>query len=623
MTTHHDIELYPHNQETYEKIIEAWKTQNRVATVQATGTGKTFLILKCLFTYPNVNKVVLAPSNHILDQLSSKVDELPNTTLLTYSKLSFMSEEDIKQLDANMIVLDEFHRCGAEKWGEGVGKLIEIFPNAKILGTSATPIRFLDGERDMSDELFDGNVVTNLSLTEAIVKDILPMPTYVSALYTFDEEILNLKDKIDKSSNSDEEKENMYKEVEQLKKQLDKSKGISVILKKYLGNKTGKFIVFCRNKEHQCEMKKVVINWFKKAKIGEQIDTYTVYSGKTTNKKALEDFKSNKNNKNVRLLFTIDMLNEGLHVEDTDGVIFLRSTISPTLYYQQLGRTISVDNKEPYVFDFVNNFNSLSNGGFGSELRETVEKENKQRKAEGKEEFSLDDFVIYDDMQDVENLFDEIEGRLRDNWDVMFERYKSGERGKRGTKIGNWVANQRQLYKNKKLSLYKTEKLKSIGFHWNPDDIEWNLNYKLLLRFREDNGHCNVPRDYVSEGMNLGVWVSNQRQDYKSNQLLKERIDILCKIDFSWNVMNDLWNNNYRLLCKYKNKYGHVNVPVRYELDGIKLGVWVSEQRRSHKKNKIMQDRIDKLNAIGFQWEIGVGNNNPPKGGRTKRLQMV
>ncbi|MDY8021212.1 Helicase associated domain protein [Paenibacillus polymyxa] len=674
MTTHHGIELYPHNQETYDKIIEAWKTQNRVATVQATGTGKTFLILKCLFTYPDVNKVVLTPSNHILDQLSSKVDELPNTTLLTYTELSFMSKEAIQQLNASMIVLDEFHRCGAEKWGEGVNRLITAFPDAKLLGTTATPIRYLDGERDMSDELFDGNVVTNLNLTEAIVKSILPMPKYVSALYTFDEEIMNLKDKIDKSCNTDEEKEGFYKEVEHLKKKLDKSKGIPVILKKYLGDNTGKFIVFCRNKNHLMEMQNIVKGWFKKAKLGKSIDSYSVYTGKTEseNNKTIEEFVSNNDDQKICLLFTIDMLNEGLHVEDVAGVICLRPTTSPIIYYQQIGRALQVGSKEPFVFDFVNNFNNLGGNTFENDLREVVEKENEQRKSKGDSELSLDDFIVYDETHDVTELFNELEERLNDGWDAMYERYKNGERGKFKTKLGNWENSQRVNYKNGLLSTDRTIRLNKIGFIWHKRDNNWNENFELLkdyrnkwgdcevprsyeingvklgkwvntlrvflkrnklsqeridrlnsidfmwdtfndswiknfnllLAFKKENNHCNIPQTYLIQGVKLGLWVTGQRKDYKNNKLSQERIEKLKSIDFMWDPLNDLWDLNFNILSKYKSIYGDCDVVNHYEMDGVKLGKWVNTQRLAYRKNKLSLSRVDKLNSVGFQWDI-------------------
>lgn len=54
------------------------------------------------------------------------------------------------------------------------------------------------------------------------------------------------------------------------------------------------------------------------------------------------------------------MLNEGIHVDDVDGVILLRPTVSPIIYLQQIGRALSAGSeKTPVIFDLVNNFDSL------------------------------------------------------------------------------------------------------------------------------------------------------------------------------------------------------------------------------------------------------------------------
>jgi superfamily II DNA or RNA helicase len=93
--------------------------------------------------------------------------EPKNITFLTYARLMHMSEEEIKALAPTHAVLDEYHRAGAERWEGNVRLLLKTFPDMKVLGLSATPIRYLDNQRDMSDELFDGNVASEMTLGEA------------------------------------------------------------------------------------------------------------------------------------------------------------------------------------------------------------------------------------------------------------------------------------------------------------------------------------------------------------------------------------------------------------------------------------------------------------------------
>ncbi len=139
------IELYPHNQRTVANVYSMWETTNRVAVVQATGTGKSYIILKCLFDNYHQNKIVIAPSNYILDHIQSEASkDIPNTIMLTYAELTLLSQNEMEVLNPKIIVLDEFHRCGAEVWGSGVKRLLDAFPYSRILGTSSTPIRHLD-----------------------------------------------------------------------------------------------------------------------------------------------------------------------------------------------------------------------------------------------------------------------------------------------------------------------------------------------------------------------------------------------------------------------------------------------------------------------------------------------
>lgn len=96
-------------------------------------------------------------------------------------------------------------------------------------------------------------------------------------------------------------------------------------------------------------------NWFES--VNSNIDMYSVISTNkdSDNRNSIESFETS-NNDHLKLLFCVNMLNEGLHVNDIDGVIMLRPTISPIIYLQQLGRELSVGhNEHPLIFDIVNN----------------------------------------------------------------------------------------------------------------------------------------------------------------------------------------------------------------------------------------------------------------------------
>ena len=75
---------------------------------------------------------------------------------------------------------------------------------------SATPIRYLDRCRNVVEELFNGNLACDMSLSQAILDGILPMARYVCGVYSFQKDAESLNKKVAKSCNSDEEKKNYW-----------------------------------------------------------------------------------------------------------------------------------------------------------------------------------------------------------------------------------------------------------------------------------------------------------------------------------------------------------------------------------------------------------------------------
>ena len=255
MKTEPEIELYAHNISTYENVKRLWQEGNYVAVIQATGTGKSMLIAKVMSDFFGQKTLVLAPSRYILDQQKGKVPwAAQSTTFMTYAKVSHLTQQQIKNLDAELIVLDEFHRCGAEIWGVGVQRVLNAYVDSYVIGTTATPIRYLDDSRDMSDELFEGVVAANISLAEAIIKRILPAPTYVAALYTLGEEIEELREKLFKSNLSEEKKKKIEVEINQAAINWEKALGVPQILAKHLRPDINKLIIFCKDQNHLDEI---------------------------------------------------------------------------------------------------------------------------------------------------------------------------------------------------------------------------------------------------------------------------------------------------------------------------------------------------------------------------------
>lgn len=198
------IELYPHNQIAYDKLCDMLSQSDRACVIQPTGTGKFVIIAKLVQDNPDKRFLLLGTNDYMfIDQMDNLEKIAPgfhpdNLQFKTYSAAMVHARSEHATLQYDYIILDEFHHCGAPEWSKGVQWFIDGSPDAKLLGFSATPIRFSDDGRDMADEIFEGNIASSMQLEEAWLRGILPIPKYVIALYDAPKELGELKVSIEK-----------------------------------------------------------------------------------------------------------------------------------------------------------------------------------------------------------------------------------------------------------------------------------------------------------------------------------------------------------------------------------------------------------------------------------------
>lgn len=187
------LELYQHNQIAYEAVLSQLERTGKAAVIHPTGTGKSFIAFHLAEQFPKMRVLWLAPSEHIFSTQMENAKragfQSDNVSFMTYTKLMMLGADELDGLCPDYVVLDEFHRCGAERWGESVEGLLSAYPNAGLLGLSATNVRYLDNQRDMAEELFAGSIASEMTLGEAIVRGILPAPKYVTTVYRYQKDI--------------------------------------------------------------------------------------------------------------------------------------------------------------------------------------------------------------------------------------------------------------------------------------------------------------------------------------------------------------------------------------------------------------------------------------------------
>lgn len=163
------IKLFEHNKTAYEFVVAELAETDKATTFHSAGTGKSFTGFQ-LCEY-NLNKTFfrLYPSKYIfrmqLENLKKTVTEfLQNLKFFMYDKLSYISDEKFSELLPDYIILDEFHRSGAEIWGSSVSTFSNIYINTPILGLLATNISYPYNKPDMAEKLVDENIASEMTL---------------------------------------------------------------------------------------------------------------------------------------------------------------------------------------------------------------------------------------------------------------------------------------------------------------------------------------------------------------------------------------------------------------------------------------------------------------------------
>jgi len=427
------IKLKEYQQRASENVDDILEDKKFASVILPTGAGKTFVaiaeILKKKYEIRNRESkkkiLYISPSNEIISQVQrylvdyvigrkgtvgkndSKIvsDEFPNLEFKTYASLLNMTKKELEE-QYELIILDELHRTGAEKWGDKLKELLaNQDENVNVLGITATPTRDVDG-RDMSDEIAyelgytqdeierRKHVAMQMNLIDAIRNGIVVNPRLVSCAYMIkeSERFRNLLEDIELIDDENIRKEKI-KEYEEYKKALEEAAGIDEILSANL-KPGGKYIVFISPGETYDELneekgeqeegneserkvekvsKKIREEWLAKyaEENGIELEFFSMlsaYSDKE-NAKQLRDFEGRTKEDTIKFMVVIDKLNEGVHVNGINGIIWTRP-LSPNsfiLLQQQMGRCIFAldennpldDDEIPVIIDLPNNLMNL------------------------------------------------------------------------------------------------------------------------------------------------------------------------------------------------------------------------------------------------------------------------
>ena len=321
----------------------------RALVQAATGVGKTYLAAFDSKSYERV--LFVAHREEILKQAAASFRNVRNSedygfftgeekstdksvifaSVATLGRSEYLSEKYFAPDYFQYLVIDEFHHAVNEQYQ----RIVKYFKPQFLLGLTATPER-MDGRNIY--ELCDYNVPYEISLKDAINKGMLVPFHYYGIYDDTDYSGLHLI-------------RGRYDEKELNETYIGNVHRHDLIYKYYCKYGSKKALGFCCSRAHAEEMAKEFCE--------RGISSVAVYSNANgtyseERGKAIEKLKSGE----IRVIFSVDMFNEGVDITSVDMVMFLRPTESPIVFLQQLGRGLRRSKGKEYlnVLDFIGNY---------------------------------------------------------------------------------------------------------------------------------------------------------------------------------------------------------------------------------------------------------------------------
>lgn len=345
-----DSDLRPYQNDNKEQIYKSWNDCRAVMLQMPTGTGKTRLfvsILKDLHKYAAESKkqirvLILVHRVELIDQISEELgvryglahgfihskDRERRKFPFQIASVQTLNRrlDNWKDYGFDFIIVDEAHHVLAESYR----KIINTFPEAKILGVTATPYRLSGvGFRPEFDKL-----IVSDSIQEFINKGYLCNYEYysISPFSYVQNEINNIQ-------GTDASGDFANTEMQRV---CDQDKIRAQIVETYLNYAKGKKgIVYTINKTHN---KHLCEAFCEKGLKAVAIDSDTDIEDR---ERMIEDFKQNK----IDIICNVDIFSEGFDCPDIEFVQLARPTKSLSLYLQQVGRGLRISaNKEKTIF---------------------------------------------------------------------------------------------------------------------------------------------------------------------------------------------------------------------------------------------------------------------------------
>ena len=143
------------------------------------------------------------------------------------------------------------------------------------------------------------------------------------------------------------------------------------------------------------------------------------------------------------------------------------------------------------------------------------------------------------------------------------------------------------------------------GWSWDVHGDRWDRSFEVVAEFLLNGGPIPSSKTIKVNGVTIATWIRTQRRKFREGNLSQDQIAKLQDLPgWTWNHLEDSWNEEFVLLEGYVEMFGTSRVPDTYVHDGFALGKWVARQRKQFKSGALEPAQQSALESLpGWSWD--------------------
>lgn len=545
-TTTMSMTLNPVNEAAFQKAVQSLETLNRAAVFHPTGTGKSCIAWKVVEAHPQTTFFWLVAGAQRLALRQAELTRYNGGTLPGNVRFC-----DCEKLAA--ATPEQWVRLGEQKPGCVVLDCYHELSAVCWAQSVQKLLRMCPQAKVLglgvpngapvcaaAQELFADCIVSHMTVAEAMAAGTMPVPSaYAALLWPQEEELATLRARI-KNLCMPKGDTSLRVQYEELSWSLRQVENLTVLLPRLLSDTSGHYLVLFESAAYQEKLGTELEQLLRT--VDPAVRFYAADHACFADSAAVETFLSDTA-PGPKVLLCVNAPGVQQPLEGLAGVILVRQSSLMSTFKQMLCRAlVAAGSRSVPVFDLVAQFEGLGNG-------RTLQ---------------------------------------RDCTEAM-------------TRAGSKTPGFRQ-----ERPMQQTYRL--YGKLRREMEARWEVLCQAAADAAAKEGTLELPRSYtIHSGVPVGKWLELQRQvqaGQRPGRLTAEQAAKLEKLGIRWNHrLEAAWEKGFASAQKYRTEHGDLLVPVRYrDKNDFALGEWIVYNRQRYLGGNLIQNRIERLEAIGMVW---------------------